>query len=195
MIAVVVPSLRAVDGAALAFLSKERIGLWYLEQENIKQALPPHDLTMKVELPDLAHRSPKVRQLLSPVFDKFQHRDWKDAFTDACFELEALARKHMKDGIKSTRITVLDKKGQPVNFTNRKIDKLTLGQLAFHFENIQAPNAEDHALSHALTQVNKDRVDQIHHKKKKVTDNHLRKNVGKLMWLITDVVEKVVATT
>ena len=59
-----------------------------------------------------------------------------------------------------------------------------MGQLAVSFSRILAPTHLDEVIGQALARLNKDRVGVAHHKRRKVTENRLRKNVGRNMWII-----------
>ena len=102
---------------------------------------------------------------------------------DACQGLETEARRYLKKWTRTGRIKILRKKG-PVTLTNAQIDRMTMGQLAEAFRDIQAQNQADNVIGRALATINRDRVGVVHHKRKKVTERRLRANVGQHMWTI-----------
>ena len=63
-----------------------------------------------------------------------------------------------------------------------KIDRMTLGQLAKAFGEIQNQNYSDATIGKVLQLTNKDRVGVAHHKRTAATETRLRRNVPKHMW-------------
>jgi hypothetical protein len=157
----------------------------------VSELLPPHDLALNVALPELRSFSPALRRILGPVYEKFNRGDWREGFEEACLVLETEARNYLKEGIRSTRITILDKRGAPNNPTLTKVGRMTLGQLASVFARIQSQNHTDSLLAGILPKINPDRIGVVHKKRTVAAENRLRKNVGKNMWMLINALKAI----
>ncbi|MHB1172719.1 MAG: hypothetical protein ACYCZY_09545 [Lacisediminihabitans sp.] len=118
------------------------------------------------------------------MYEQFERGQWRDGFRDATQVLEQHAQTYLKKGIRTTRITVLDKTGKIRPLTPEQIDRLTLGQIGNVFANIQTPSQADSLIGQVINLVNPDRVRVSHKKGKGSTEKKLRTNVGKHMWAI-----------
>ena len=172
-----------------ATLRSEGIGLYY-SNDNFIEILTPADQGLVLQLPALEKFPASVRDLLGPSYEKFERGDWRECFADACEAFENEARSHLKRGLRSTRIKILDKKGVAKKLSNAQIDRKTIGQLQHEFDQIQAPNYLDAQIAQTLAAINPDRVGVIHKKRKGRTEASLRKNVGRLMWTIINTLEE-----
>ena len=191
-VALCVPDVASLSFKDIEFLQQSRIGLYVANSESCAERLAPADLALSVDLPAIDYLPSKVRALLGPVYEQFERGQWRDAFKDACQVLEEQARRHVKAGIKSTRIVVLDRNGNERKLTNRQIDRMTLGALAEAFSNIKTPNAVDDILAKSLATINRDRVASTHHKARQSTERSLRRNVGQHMWTIISALKRMV---
>lgn len=178
------------SGADASRLRDLGVGLYLSDGIRIEEAVAPHDLALNVQLPELGTLPKKVRRVLGPVYDQFNRSQWRDGFADACQTVEALSRQYLKNGIAAGRITLITEKGRPRTLSPEQIDKLTLGGLANAFQQITNRNYSDNKIATVLKGVNKDRVGVSHHKAKSATEARLRKNVGKHMWTIVDVLKE-----
>lgn len=160
------------------------VGLYVAGPSSVIEMLAPRDVAVNIALPDLTTMPKKMRKLLGDAYDQFDHSHWKEGFKDACGVLEIEARRYLKAGVASGRIVVLTEKGNAAQMTNKRIDKLSLGQLALHFGRIRNPNHPDAVIAQVLDAVNKDRVGATHHKGKTATEASLRTNVGHHMWQV-----------
>jgi hypothetical protein len=131
-----------------------------------------------------------MRKALGPVYEQFDRSHWREGFEEACQAVEVLSRTHINDGIAAGRIVLITKEGSIRTLTPQKIDKLTLGQLAEAFAQIQNQNYSDVTIGKVLTRLNKDRVGVVHHKAKAATEARLRKNVGQHRWSVVTVLRE-----
>lgn len=168
------------------------VGLYIAQGENqIMERIPPKDLALQIELPQLASLSRKLQGLLGSAYEQFDRSHWREGFEDACQVFETEARKYLKHGIKISRITIMGSTG-PRNPTPQQIDKMTIGQLAKTFSNIQNQNYLDVQIGKTLDVINGDRIGVVHHKAKLKTEKKLRANVGQHMWSMIQVLKQVV---
>jgi hypothetical protein len=187
---VCIPQTHNLDGKTIAQLREERIGVLKVSTEGMATILAAHDLAMSIFLPELATLPRRIRRLFGPVYEKCDAGDWREGFSDACQVLEDECRKHLKAGIKSARIIVLDRKGNPRTITIPEVDEMTLGRLLTCFQNMKSRNHAESMVAKAVSKINPDRINIAHKKFKPGTEKTLRKNVGRHMWtVITCVVE------
>ncbi len=165
-------------------LQDRGVGLYISEPGRVIERLAPQDLALNVTLPELAALPPRVREWLGPVYEQFGRAQWREGFGDACQVLETEARRYLKRGIQRKRISLRTKTGNIRTLTAAQIDKLTMGQLAEAFSQIQSKTQADSVIGQVLARVNKDRVGVTHHKGKAVTETRLRRNVGQHMWCV-----------
>jgi hypothetical protein len=160
-------------------------GLVTVGNTDVIHLITSRDLGLNIPLPNRSSLSPRLRALLGTAYDRFDNGLWREGFDEACRVFEVAARQHLKRWIKTGRIQLVTKKG-PKKITGAKVEKLTIGQLAETFGQIQAKTRTDSQVEQTLAAINKDRVSLVHHKHKKWTENRLRKNVGRHMWAIVD---------
>lgn len=172
-------------------LRKDGVGLYTAIVTGVTERIPPKDLAINVELPPLNSLPRKLRTLLGPAYEQFNRSQWREGFEDACQALEVEARRYLKAGLKAGRIIVMGSQG-PRNLTSQQIDRMTIGQLANTFSNIQNQNYLDAQVNQALSLVNADRVGVVHHKAKMKTEKRLRANVGQNFWAIIGVLREIV---
>jgi hypothetical protein len=182
-VAVCLPPRTMVPPGADILLRKLGAGLYTVQGTDVIERIPPRDMAVNVELPSLTTLPRPLRRLLGSAYEQFNRSQWREGFEDACQALEVEARRYLKAGIKSGRITVMRASG-PKNPTPQQIDKMTMGHLADAFSNIQNQNSLDAQIGKVLTALNADRVGVAHHKSKAKTEKSLRAHVGQHMWAI-----------
>lgn len=164
-------------------LRDQGVGLYIATGNGVIERISPSDLALRIALPPLESLPHKLRTLLGSAYDQFG-ANWREGFEDACQAFETEARRYMKAGIQSGRITLVTNSGNTRTLTNQQVDKLTMGQLAVAFSQILNQNRADVVIGQALSTVNPDRVGVAHHKAKVKTERSLRTNLGQNMWTI-----------
>jgi hypothetical protein len=172
-------------------LRDQGIGLYLIGNNEVVERIPPNDLALSVQLPGLSSLPPKVRKLLGASYEQFSRSQWREGFEDACQAFESEARRYLKLGIKRNRIKIMTKKGIK-NLTPKKIDGMTIGQLAIAFSQIQSQNHADAIIGQTLKKINKDRIGVAHHKAKVKTEKRLRVNVGQHMWTLVAAMKELI---
>jgi hypothetical protein len=188
---VCLPSTIPIPADGIAILRQKGVGLYSALNDRLDELIAPADLALNVQLPEANTLSLPIRRALGGAYDQFQRTQWREGFEESCQTLEVEARRYLKKWSRTGRIKILRKKG-PVTLTNAQIDKMTMGQLADTFRNIQAQNHADSVIGQALATINRDRVGVVHHKKRKVTERRLRANVGQHMWTIVAALKELV---
>jgi hypothetical protein len=168
--------------SSYAYLRQCGVGLYRASTTQIVEMIPPIDLGLNVQLPELRRLPKGARKALGPAYEKFSRGDWREGFEEASLAVEEKARAYLKEGIKSTRIVIVGYKGRIATPTVKQVDKMTLGMLAKMFANIQHQNHHDALLAAVLPQLNPDRIGVVHKKGTAAAERSLRKNVGRLMW-------------
>jgi hypothetical protein len=167
------------------------IGLLLVAEGKASETIPPKDLAVNVELPNIEGLSPSLQKALGPVYEHFDRAEWREGFEEACLALEDAARKHLWKGIKAGRIAIVSSKGKEEEFTKAKIDGFSMGDLTVRFSRIVKQTRADRIIGDALKQVNPHRIGVAHHKKKASAEAKLRRNVGTKMWLIIGALKKI----
>jgi hypothetical protein len=189
-VAAAVPARAARDLAIEEGLRGEKAGI-YLAGEAVTEIAMPHDLSLNMALPELAQLPPKVRKVLGPMYEQYEHSHWREAFETGCQAFETECRKYLKTAIASGRVKVLGENGRPRKLSDKTIDKMSLGVLAVAFNNIETPNHADMALASILTKINPNRILVAHHKNKAASEARLRKYVGSDVWLFVAGLRKI----
>jgi hypothetical protein len=166
------------------------VGLYLSDGTTTEEAIPPRDMAVNVELPELGTLAPKMRKVLGPVYEQFDRSQWREGFEAACLAVEVLSRKYLAEGIGARRIVLVTQAGKVRNLTHKQIEGLTLGQLAEAFRQIQNQSYSDATIAKVLTRLNRDRIAVVHHKAKPATEARLRKNVGQHMWRVVAVLKE-----
>lgn len=183
-VAICLPPKVVIPPNIEADLKNLGMGVYIVQADNsLLERIPPRDLALQIELPQLVSLSRKLQSLLGSAYEQFDRTHWREGFEDVCQVLETEARRYLKNGIKSSRITIMGRRG-PSNPTSQQIDKMTMGQLAKVFSSIQNQNYLDTQIGKTLSQINTDRIGVVHHKSKLRTEKKLRANVGQHMWAI-----------
>jgi hypothetical protein len=177
-----------------AELKRLGIGLLLVGDTGAEEMIPPKDLAVNVELPNIENLSPTLKKILGPVYEHFDRAEWREGFEEACLALEEAARKHLWSGVKSGRIAIVSEKGRTEVLTKAKIDEFTMGNLRDRFERIVKQNKADRVVGDTLTDVNAHRIGVVHHKKKSAAETKLRQNVGSKMWLIIGALKEIDAS-
>jgi hypothetical protein len=146
-------------------------------------------LAFNVELPELIKMPPVLRKMLGSAYEKFGRKEWRDGFEDACLSLETECRNYLLKGLKSGRIVVLKKNGQPESLTVTKVKRMTLGQLADVFSRIQSQNHVDSLLAGSLKAINPDRILVAHRRRSAAAERRLRRFVPKQMWVVINALQ------
>lgn len=153
-------------------LRKIGMGLYIAQEDgHLVESIPPRDLALQIELPQLSSLPRKLKSLLGSAYEQFNRSQWREGFEDACQALETEARQYLKADIKSGRIIIVGKTG-PKNLTSQQVDKMTIGQLAKTFSSIQNQNYLDTQISKTLDKINMDRIGVVHHKLKPKTEKN-----------------------
>lgn len=170
------------------------VGLYLTDGTTAEEAVPPPDLALNMQLPDLASLPRKARQVLGPIYEQFDRTQWREAFADTCQSVEALSRDYLKRGMASGRITLITEKGAPRSLSAKQVDKLPLGELARAFAQIANRNYSDNKIGKVLKSINTDRIGATHHKARSSTEARLRRNCGKHMWTLVDALKELLAS-
>jgi hypothetical protein len=167
------------------------VGLLLVGEGAADEMMAAKDLALGVELPDLTTLPSRVRKRLGPVYEHFDRAEWREGFAEACLALEVAARNHLWKGVKTGRIVVPNKSGEPEQLRKQKIDKLSMGQLSGYFGRILQQSHSDRLIGDALKQINPNRVRLTHHKNKAAVEARLRRDVGGQMWLIVGALKEI----
>jgi hypothetical protein len=190
-IAVCLPTQTNLTPEQENILREQGVGLYFTTGNGVIEKIAPNDLALGIQLPLLDSLPRKLRPLLGPAYEQFKRSQWREGFEDACQAFENEARRYLKAGCRSGRIIITTNKG-PRNLTSREINRLTMGQLAVTFSQIQNQNHADSVIGQALKKINKDRVGVVHHKSKVGTEKRLRTNVGQHMWIIVAAMKELI---
>lgn len=171
-----------------------RVGVIKADSETVQEVLRPYDLAMRAELPRPENLPSRVRKALRDTYEHWNRGDWKDAFGLATEALDEHAKDYLKRDLDRGRITVLDRNGAPRQLTPEAVDKMTLGQLAIAFSNIQAPTDIDATIAAALNTVNDDRVALRHYRNQRAVSAGFRRRVGQHMHVIVRALREVLST-
>jgi hypothetical protein len=170
--------------STVAKIRKAGIGLLRSGGGNTYFEIEPTDASMAVSLPPRAGLPKETRVLLGAAYDHFEASRWREGFEDACKVFEKSAKKYLKKWMKTGRVRFVTKRGIAA-YTDKRIDRFTLGQLGVAFDAIQAQNSSDRAIRRAIDSILKDRNNLTHDKWNLRTEKRLRSNVGHHIWVIT----------
>jgi hypothetical protein len=165
------------------------VGLYLMGLSGIREAIAPVDLALSLALPPIGSLSRKCKELLGPAYEKFQKGEWREGFEEACNAFEEEARRYLKRWSGTGRIKV-SAKSLPTQLTAKEVNALTMGGLRDKFRKILSPTLLDSTIAEALERINPDRIERVHRRRAKRTETRLRKNVGKHIWLIVNVMKK-----
>jgi hypothetical protein len=182
--ALVLPMSCDVNSAKLVHLRGMGVGLYYSDENGVREILAPSDLTLNIALPPLTGKPKALQRDLKPIFQKFQNGNWADGFKDACQLLEDKARRKLVVHIRNGQKTFSKQSGTPRTITIQQVNKFTLGQLAIAYSEIVLPTAEDIAIASALKAVNEDRIGAVHKGNNARVKARLKRNVGLNLWVV-----------
>lgn len=171
-----------LDGKTIAGLRARGVGVYSVVDGIIVEHAAPIDLAINMQLPSRESLDPKLRKALGEAYDHLDRANWREAFFSACRVVEREGRRYLAAGLRTGKITLAGKAGNPIVLTPAGIQKFTLGQLASHFEFIQAPNVRDSTIAKSLRMINPDRIAQAHNKPR--AEQRLRRWVGRDMYVI-----------
>ena len=160
-------------------------GLTVVSAATIDHHIPPQDLALAVALPARLTLPNGVRRCLGSAYDQFDQAQWREGFDEACKALEKEARVYLKRWIRTGRIQLIAK-SIVFSPSPKKVDRMTMGQLAQAFSQIAAKTQTDSIVEQALAKVFKDRNALAHHKTRMSTERRLRTNVGTHMYAIIE---------
>jgi hypothetical protein len=143
------------------------------------------DQSLNVELPPARSLPRKVARVLAPAYEKIGRGEWRDGFKSASQVLEVEAKAHLKAAASRRSVSFINlDTGNPLSYPPSKIDRLPAGALATAYAQIATPNLAQSIVAKALRQINDDRVAITHRERSAATENRLRKNVGRHMFMI-----------
>ncbi|MBN6104701.1 hypothetical protein JR064_21270 [Xanthomonas sp. CFBP 8703] len=172
-------------------LRQRNVGIFSYGQGSLTEIIAPRDLTLSVSLPSLEGIDPAILKKISPCFQKIDRGEWLDGFRDACQVLEALAVRHLLDGVKRGRISFRKSNGAVQTYTNKQIKKMPQGSLVKAFGEIVSPNHLDQVYQKALASTNKDRVSAVHKTPRAKNSSRLRATIGQHLWTIISAVKQI----
>src|SRR5574341_1072522 len=136
-VAIILPSdvsRLATDESKLRELG---VGLYVSDGRRCEEAIVPRDLAINVELPELRTLPPAMRPVLGPVYEQFNRSQWREGFEEACKAVEVHARNYLWAGISSGRVVLVTPGGTQRPLRKEQVDRMTIGQLAEAFGQIQ----------------------------------------------------------
>lgn len=181
--ALCLPDSESFSARDLSNLRELGVGLYTDDGEFTTNVIPERDLAFKAYLPLRESMKPSVRKALGPALDEFESGDWRYGFEQAFSILEERCRQYLERSVGMGRAAY--KAGAKTKSpTKREVARMTMGQLKTVFCGLVRQNQIEANVCAALTQLNPIRVKRVHNRSKKSTENKLRENAGKDMWVI-----------
>lgn len=174
----------AVSAAELAKYMKVGVGIISLNAETLLWLTEPRDIAFHAALPERGTLKPHVRRLLGEALDRFDNKDWRTGFENACLVLEDESRKYLLRNATAGRVSYRDDRGKVKTPTKKKIRKMTLGALKIVFCNLLQQNQIESIVCSAIDKLNPERIRRIHGARRHQTESALRRQVGTQMWSI-----------
>lgn len=169
-----------VSETSEAWLRQRKIGLIAFRDGAVVEHLPPHDLALPLGLPDKKYLKLPVRRKLIRAYEKNEKGDWRGGFEEACKSFENDCRRYLTSPQVHRRIHIQTRRDRPAARSDpAAIRRMTLGQLGVTFEKIVGPNQIESRIGKVLKNINPDRINIAHAKKR--GEARLRKNVGRHM--------------
>lgn len=185
------PNGVVLAAADLALLREKGVGLGSLVNSTLQQESEARDLAFHARPPDRARMKPRVRELLGESLDRFERGDWRTAFEDACAILEEQCRAYLVRNCRLGRVKY--QSGKKVKTpTPQEIRRMPMGALKDIFCQLISQNKIEANICAALDQLNPDRIRRAHKRSSKVSENVLRRKVGKHFWLINNALSLIV---
>jgi hypothetical protein len=163
-----------------SYLRQNGVGCVLYSANIVSERFAARDQAVAVHPPAINTLPRRLRELLGEAYDKLNQGNWPDAFEDMCRVIEVEARRRLK--LARKRGAVLIGKYHSVN--PKKIERLTMGELAIAYSELETQNHADSQIHQTLARINKDRVGVVHHRQKPHIQRRLRKNAGNHMWAI-----------
>ncbi len=185
-------SARAADDET--WLRAEGVGLYLCGDDLVQEAIPPLDMSLNLQPPNLASLDREIRRVLGPIYEQFGRSQWREGFKDACQAVEFEAREYLKRHVALGRLTFVTSAGRQRLLSSEQIDRMTMGQLAGAFGDIETQTYSDSMAGEALRLLNTDRVNITHHSTRPETEEALRKNVGQHMWRVVAALKELTPT-
>ncbi|WP_454860108.1 hypothetical protein [Promicromonospora soli] len=180
---IVIGTSGTFDAASLEQLRTLGVGLLMIGTDGPYEVLPPIDLALQIELPELPA---KLRSILGAAYDLFDKGQWREGFEHACTRFEQEARKYLKARVRSGA-QFISSGGKPVTYSQAKIGKMTIGQLADVFAEMRSPNVPDSRLGQCLKEINPGRITAAHYKGTAIVrERKLRADVARNMFLVVN---------
>lgn len=185
------------DGVTVAVkttMTLKKLGIGVLHRTDgdaISELASPQDLALTVELPDTSKDPKRLKIILGPVYEHYARNQWREGFEEGCVALEAAARGYLWKALESGRVQVMTDAGNVKTMTKAKVYKMTMGQLAKDFANLQPQNHADNVIGSTLSQLNQDRIRVAHKKRTAPAERALRANVGGQMWRIVGALREI----
>ncbi len=174
----------------VAALKTKRIGLFSYADGAISELVPAADLAVNIALPSLIGLKPAYKSKIQTCFDKIDRGEWVDGFRDACQVLEDCSRELLKDGVVRGRVSFV-KKGKAIAYSRGKINKMSQGQLAHAYSEVQNPTQVDIVLTRALMRVNDARIKAVHRTQTAKNNAKIRLQVGQHLWTIVSALRQI----
>lgn len=174
-------TIKAKDEQKLSGLG---VGVLICTTEECYEKLRAMDQALALALPPRTSLPLKVRRLLAPAYEQFEHGDWREGFKTACQIFEVEAREYLQKGVRVGRVQLITPTGRISNIRPETIGKAPQGKLAEYYGLIVSPNKTEAFLEQALKRLNDDRVRAIHYGRMRGTEARLRRNVGQHMLVI-----------
>ena len=160
------------------------VGLLLVGADGPYEVLPPKDLALKLELPEVPE---KLRPILGHAYDLFDRGEWREGFEHACTRFEQESRKYLRARVSRGGVTFISAAGSPKTYALTRIGKMTLGQLAEAFGEMRSPNLIDSRLGQCLKEVNPERVTAAHYKGTAAArEKKLRGAVARHMFIVVN---------
>lgn len=183
----------ALSMSDLSRIEGERIGLYTVDDTYVvREICNPHDLALGLELPSLTDYPNRVRKVLGPAWEELRRGNWHEGFDSACIALETEVRRYVKRHVGSGRLQFQTAAGNRRVLDDRKIDKMTMGQLKDLLESATTPTHSDSALHGILANLNPDRILVAHRRLESRAEKRLRQKVPGHLWSIVRGVEQAV---
>ena len=186
-----VPDTANLTATTQMQLSKLGVGLLIASADEVKETMPPQDLALSLELPDISQASKRLRKVLGPVYEQFERNQWREGFEEACVALESGAREYLWKTLQSGRTVVLRANGSTKPLKKQRVYSMTMGALAVDFQRLQQQSHADSVIAATLDAVNKDRIRVAHKKRAATAERALRLNVGQQMWRIVGALKEI----